>query len=87
MLTSNPYIFAAPYSLAACITASPTAPRPQTATDDPGFTTGLIIAAPQPVLIPHPRTQHLLRSALGLILAAEIYAITVYSLNVLHPMK
>jgi len=69
------------------MTASPTAPRPHTATVVPGLTTGLIIAAPQPVLTPQPRTQHLFMSAVGLILAADMAAITVYSEKVLHPIK
>lgn len=86
-LISIAYIFPAPCNLAACMTARPTAPNPQTATVEPGVTVVLLMAAPHPVLIPQPNTQTLFKSAALLIFAAEIYAITVYSLNVEHPMK
>ena len=71
-LISIAYIFPAPCNFAAWMTANPTAPNPQTATVDPGVTVVLFIAAPHPVLIPHPNTQTWFKSALVLILAAEI---------------
>jgi len=43
--------------------------------------------APRPVLTPQPNKQAFLRSASGLILAQEISASTVYSANVLQPIK
>jgi hypothetical protein len=80
-------IFRAPCIFAAWITANPTAPKPQTATVDPGVTVVLLIAAPHPVLIPQPKTQTWFKSAALLIFAADIYEITVYSLNVEQPIK
>ena len=43
--------------------------------------------APKPVEMPHPNRHALFRGMRGLIFAALISAMTVYSLNVLHPMK
>lgn len=69
------------------MTDSPTAPKPYTMQLDPGLTLELLIAAPQPVATPHPRTHIRFRFAKQLIFAALISAITEYSLNVEHPMK
>ena len=66
------YILDAPLILAACIIDSPTAPKPQTATVDPGSILQLFQMAPHPVLIPQPTMQTFLKSALGFIFAAEI---------------
>lgn len=69
------------------MTARPTAPRPKTATEVPGSTLQVFKTAPHPVDTPHPSTQILLKSQCGLIFAAEIAAMTVYSLNVEQPIK
>ena len=47
-LRSTPMIFAAPRSLAPSATASPTAPRPKTATVEPSSTLATFQAAPTP---------------------------------------
>ena len=78
---------AAPAIFAACTTASPTAPKPNTATDDPSSTLHVFQTAPRPVETPQPKRQALFRGMRLLIFAALISAITVYSANVLHPMK
>ncbi len=69
------------------MTESPTAPKPYTMQLDPGVTLELLIAAPQPVDTPHPRTHTRFKFAKELILAALISAITEYSLKVEHPIK
>ena len=61
-----------------------TAPRPKTATVEFVSTLQVFHTAPRPVETPHPKRHAFFRSALGLILAQEISAITVYSLMVLH---
>lgn len=50
-------------------------------------TLAVLRAAPYPVEIPHPRRQTLSSGAVGLTLAREISATTVYSEKVLVPMK
>lgn len=50
-------------------------------------TLAVLRAAPYPVEMPHPRRQTLSSGALGLTLAREISATTVYSEKVLVPMK
>merc|ERR1719347_1151938 len=52
-----------------------------------GSTFVVLYTAPHPVETPQPRRHILLRSAPGLILAADISAMTAYSANVLQPMK
>ena len=47
----------------------------------------LLKTAPHPVETPQPRRHILLKSAPGLIFAAEISAITAYSAKVEQPMK
>jgi len=77
----------APRIFAAYITAKPTAPNPQTATELFAWKLGLFITAPQPVGMPQPRTHTLNGSLSGLIFANEIEARTVYSEKVEHPIK
>jgi hypothetical protein len=84
---SIPYMCLAPYILAAYTTERPTAPSPHTATVEPGLIVVLFMAAPHPVLIPHPIKQALVGSEFGFILAAATSQMTVYSLNVEQPMK
>lgn len=54
--------------------------------DDP-LTLTVLRAAPYPVEIPHPRRQTLSSGAFSFTLAREMSATTVYSENVLVPMK
>jgi hypothetical protein len=85
------------------MTAKPTAPKPNTATDDPASTLQVFQTAPRPVLhathkvdtrvhqspnlTPHPNRQILSSGAASLIFAQEISLTTVYSENVEQPMK
>lgn len=69
------------------MTASPTAPRPKITQVLPAVTLQVLIAAPQPVLTPHPKTQTFSTLANEFIFAHDISATTVYSLKVEHPIK
>lgn len=71
------------FSLAAWMTASPTAPSPKTATDAPSSTLHVLSTAPSPVETPQPKRHTFSSGAFSLILAQEISATTVYSANVL----
>jgi hypothetical protein len=69
------------------MTERPTAPRPQTATEQLDLKFGLLKTAPHPVDTPHPSKQIYLGSAAVLILAREMEARTLYSEKVEHPIK
>ena len=58
-LTSTAMIRVAPTSLAACTTARPTAPSPNTATELPGVTLVVFRTAPRPVETPQPNKEAL----------------------------
>ena len=66
---------------------SPTPPSPKIATVEPGSTLAVFSTAPMPVVMPQPSRQTFSRGASLLILATETSGSTVYSLNVLVPMK
>lgn len=68
----------APHSAAPCMTERPTAPRPNTATEQLGSIFAVLTAAPYPVVIAHPKRQTRSRGADGLILAIEISATTLH---------
>merc|ERR1719356_743742 len=84
---STPTMREQPTALHPWITASPTAPRPKTATEEKGSTLALFQTAPKPVATPQPKRHAFSKSALGSILAHEISASTVYSANVEQPIK
>ena len=69
------------------MTERPTAPRPQTATEQLALKFGLLKTAPHPVETPQPSKHICLGSAAVLILASEIEARTLYSEKVEHPIK
>lgn len=58
-------IFFAPAALQPMITASPTAPKPNTAHVESGSTFAVFKTAPYPVATPHPKRQILSKSAVG----------------------
>jgi hypothetical protein len=62
-------------------------PAPNTTHVDPGSTLAVNIAAPSPVESPHANRQACSSGASGEIFARAISGITVYSANVLVPMK
>lgn len=78
-LISIAKILEAPRALAPWIIAKPTAPKPNTATEDPGSTLQVFQAAPRPVLTPQPNKQTLSKGEFSAILAQEISLTTVYS--------
>ena len=65
----------------------PTIPAPKTTQVEPGLTLAVFIAAPRPVESPQANRQAWSGSASGETLASAISGITVYSANVLVPMK
>lgn len=100
------------YGSQLCVTATCAtifAPKPKTATEEPGSTFVVLKTAPRPVLstrrlhrggihaqrvvakitydTPHPKRAALYSGMAGLIFAHDISARTVYSENVLQPMK
>ena len=62
-------------------------PAPNTTQVDPARTLAVYIAAPRPVDSPQANRQARSAGASGEILASAISGITVYSANVLVPMK
>merc|ERR1719494_1493637 len=86
-LMSTAMILDAPAFLHPIMTAKPTHPTPHTAQIDPSSTLAVFMAAPYPVVIPQPNRQTDSNLASFLTLANEISAHTVYSANVLQPMK
>ena len=65
----------------------PTSPAPNTTQVEPGSTLAVLIAAPIPVDSPHANGAARSGGASAGILASAIWGITVYSANVLVPMK
>lgn len=79
---SIPIILEAPLERAPSTAASPTAPRPNTATVDPACTLAVFHAAPRPVVTPQLSKVMVLRGAFGSILTTQAESTTVYSLKV-----
>ena len=69
------------------MTARPTAPRPQTATELLEWKFGLFITAPHPVGTPHPSRQAENGSLKEFSFAKLMEQRTEYSEKVEHPMK
>jgi hypothetical protein len=68
---------AAPARAAPWMTLRPTPPQPQTATTSPGCTLAVLIAAPTPVMTPHPTRQARSSGASSRILIAAFALMTV----------
>ena len=84
---STQMIRSAPCSRAPATAPSPTIPAPNTTHVDSASTLAVLIAAPSPVDRPHANGAARSGSASGEIFASAISGITVYSANVLVPMK
>jgi hypothetical protein len=80
-------IRSAPCSRHPATAPNPTIPAPNTTHVDPASTRAVNIAAPRPVESPQANRQACSNGASGLTLASAISGITVYSANVLVPMK
>src|SRR5262245_28139391 len=76
--TSTAMIFAAPASRAPWMIDRPTPPQPNTATDEPGVTFAVLIAAPTPVITPQP-TSAALSSGIALSITQALIAGTITS--------
>ncbi len=70
---------AAPARRAPTIAALPTPPHPNTATESPGWTSPVCIAAPRPAITPQPRSPAAAGLAAGLTLVAWPAATSVFS--------
>ncbi len=80
-------IRSAPCSRQPATAPRPTIPAPNTTHVDPASTLAVLIAAPSPVESPQANRQARSAGASAGILASAISGITVYSANVLVPMK
>ena len=80
-------IRSAPCSRQPATAPSPTMPAPNTTHVEPGSTFAVLIAAPRPVDSPHANSAARSADASGETFASAISGITVYSANVLVPMK
>ena len=77
----------APCSRAPATAPRPTMPAPNTTHVEPGSTLAVYIAAPSPVERPQANSAQRSSGASSGTLASAISGITVYSANVLVPMK
>ena len=80
-------IRSAPWSRHPATAPRPTIPAPNTTHVEPGSTLAVLIAAPSPVDRPQANSAARSAGASGETLASAISGITVYSANVLVPMK